>query len=586
MATIAERINKRLITLQESMADESWKDPHSEGYDRQWAEDALFHTIGPLMENPRWTHKWTSPSQPVPGFTPGGPAPRWTQEQVVYAFAGDPQRMFQPGGKDHPLSPAYGNRGGAPLFRLAREVARTFNRERDRSFIEEMYQNGFVELTRLMKPGNDEGRSAFISWVIRNVKGAMENGTSATGEAEIKARGDVAKDSGLIGLNGLLKAKTPEDARKVAAQIKGKYQGDGEHKHDKHTDNPFGAYSHRIFTLANNYAQALESGDEEIVNYVRQAIQDTIDEIDSAKDTMVLGAGTGIGQAVTNQDRKTKVGISSMDMPTGDGTGSMGDTIGAPTDEVGEEHGEMSEAITFVLNIALEHDLQEVMGNDPKAMEMAAQFGLKPGEKLGGRMTASEYRCVLRKLGPAVANYPGKGQMRANVQIPRDTKGWWEPGEDPEIEPIPSGGTWRSIWSRHGYAPMENAEIGREFTQEYQEFAKLGIQGVPARVQAAAAGKDVLSKVSIGHAVNAAMIKVKLLGQMYRSKLGMGEGRMRTAGMPILEDYDPLDRRLVMEAIDYIVRTLTRSIVIESHFSSDKRDVTMEDAAIGITWTR
>jgi hypothetical protein len=586
MATIAERISKRLTTLRESVADTSWKDPHSGNYDRQKAEDALFHTIGPLTEFPRWASRWSSPSDPVPGFTPGGPAPRWTQEEVIYAFAGDPRLMFHAGSKNHPLSPTYGTRGGAPLFRLARKVARQFKRERDQSFIEELYQNGFVELTRLMKPGYDKGQAGFISFVITNVEGAMVNGTSATGEAEIKARGDVAKDSGLIGLNGLFKAKTPEDARKVAAQIKGKYQGDGEHKHDKHDDNPFGAYSHRIFALANNYAQALESGDKEVIDRVRSAIEDTIDEIDAAKDTMVLGAGTGIGQAVTNHDRKTKIGINSMDMPTGDGTGSIGDTIGAPTDEVGAEHGEMSEAITFVLNIALEHDLQEVLGNDPKAMEMAAQFGLKPGEKLGGRMTAAEYRCVLRKLGPVVANYPGKGQMRTNVQIPRDMKGWWEPGEDPEIEPIPSGGTWRSIWTRGGYMPMENAEIGREFTEEYKEFAKLGIQGVKARMDAAALGKEVLSKVSIGHAVNSAMIKVKLLGQMYRSKLGMGESKMRAAGMPILEDYDPLDRRLVMEAIDYIVRTLTRSIVLESRFPSSKREVAMEDAALGITWTR
>lgn len=579
MATIADRINQRLSVLRETAADISWKDPRSPNYDRQQAEDALFHTIGPLMDSPRWSPRWTSPSTPVPGFTPGGPAPSWTENEVVMAYAGDPNLLFRAGGKDHPRSPAYGTRGGAPLWRMARSIARKFNREKDKSFIEELYQNGFVELTKLMKPGYDEGRSAFISWVSRNVEGAMENGTSATGEETVKARGDVAKDTGLIGLQGLMKAKTPEDARRVAAQIKGKYQTN--RLHDKHADNPFGPYSSQIFALANNYATALEAKDEAAIAQVHQQIEKLMDKIDSDKD-MILGAGTGIGQAVSNQDRKTRVGVNSMDMPTGDGEGSMGDSLAA-SERGGVYSDADPEAVQSVLSYALSTDIGGEIGTDPEFMQMAASFGLKPGEKIGGPMSATELRCILRKLGPLAAEYPGKGKMRKALNVPRDGKGWWSPGEDPEIEAIPAGGSWHSIWSRKGCPEMENVEIGREFTMEYKEFAQLGIQGLPARVTAAQAGKEVLSKVSIGHAVNGALLKVKLAAQLQRLDSGIEENlarKVRGIGIPLMEDFDPIDRRLLNEAWNFVIRKLTNSVVMESNLSGEQQQAVIEDAAI------
>ncbi len=589
MATIAERINKRLTVIRENTEDVSWKDPSNPNYDRQMAEDALFHTIGPLTDTSRWISKWSSPGTPPPGFAPGGPAPKWTENEIVIAYAGDPRLLFRPGGRDHPSSPAYGTRGGAPLYRTALRTARTFRRERDQSFIEELYQNGFVELTKLMKPGFDQGKSPFISFVAANVEGAMVNGTSGSGEEAIKARGDVAKDSGLIGLQGLLKAKSPEEARKVADQIKGKYR-EGKF-HDKHSDNPFGGYSQRVHLLSNNLAAALENGDPEIVADVKAEIEELLQKIEDDKG-MVLGAGTGIGQAVSNQDRKTKVGVHSMDMPVGgDGTGTMGDNL-SNRDDYPVESSEVAEAITFVLKIALEHDMGAAIGSNPKFMEMATQFGLKPGEKLGGPLSAAEYRCVLRKLGVSANQYPGKGQMRAALTVPRDAKGWWSPGEDPEIEKIPAGGAWKSIWSREGYQELENTDIMREFTQEYREFGQLGIRGVAAREAAATAGKEVLSKVSIGHAVNSALMKVKLIGHIHRSQVGYGGvdesvvRGLRTAGVPLMEDYDPIDRRLINEAFDFVIRKLTRSVVLESNLPDDSKRRALEEAAVGVVWSR
>lgn len=608
MATIAERISKRLTIIKENTGDVSWKDPNSGGYDRQRAEDALFHTIGPLMDNPRWSNKWTSPSEPVPGFTPGGPAPKWTENEVVFAFAGDPRLMGEPGMRDHPASPAYGKRGGAPLYRLANQVARKFRRDRDQSFIDDMYQNGFIELTKLMKPGYDEGRSPFISFVIRNIEGAMANGASGTGLEAIKAGGDVAKDSGLIGLQGLLKANTPEDARKVANQIKGKYQGSKHH--DKHDDNPFGPYSSEIFKLANHYADALETNDTEMLDIVRQKVEALQAKIESDQD-MVLGAGTGMGQAVTNQDRKTKIGVSSIDMPLGaDGGGTMGDNIPASAgDEV--EQSEVTESINFILKTALTQDLSSVVKGNPEWEQLAVGFGLKPGDKIGGPLSANEYRVIIRKIGVSASNYHGRGTPRKALNVARDANGWWTPGEDPEIEPIPAGGMWKSIWLREGSPEMIDTEMMEEFSKEYREFNKLGIAGVPSRMNAAMSGKEALSKVSIGKARATAMLKIKLIGVIYKDRHGLGvtkkhyepqpkagapkkpmagmsesvTSHLRNIGFPLLEDYDPIDRRLIVEACDFILRKLTRSIVLESTNLDEKRKRIKTAEANGIIWT-
>ncbi len=562
MPTIIDRITQRLRSIYEHI-DTSWKEPYSGNYDRQWAEDALFHTIGPLTDTPHWISKWSSPSEPVPGFVPNGPAPTWTPEEVVMAFAGDPKLLFRAGGQDRPSSPSYGDRGGAPLYRLANKIARKYNRAKDKSFIEDLYGNGFVELSHLMHPGYDEQRAPFISWVFRNIEAAMEHGSSGTGLPAIKARGDVSKDTGLIGLQGLLKAKTPEEARKVANQVKGKYQH--ERSHDKNdTDNPFGPYSSTIFKLANDYADALAANDKDAQDQLRQQINNLSDKIENDQE-MILGASTGVGQAISTQDRVTSIGVNSIDVPNASGKGTMGDNLGAAAGEDSLYADVDPEAIQFILKIALEHDLGASIGHLPKYQELAKSFGLKLGDKIGGKLTANELRWTLRQLGHMGANYPGKGTLRAAVNIPRDKPGWWKPGEDPEIEPIPAGGTWHSIWSRTGNPPEGGTEIAKEMTAEVLEFNKLGI--ATGRTAKAKAGgvTEAVSKVAIGNTVAGALIKLKLIAAIHRSQTGMDVDEslvrgLRTSGFPLLEDYDPTDRRLINSAWAWVFNRLNRAI--------------------------
>jgi hypothetical protein len=576
---VTDRINKRLAVIRENMGDVSWKDPDSPNYDRQWAEDALYHTIGPLMDTPRWSQSWTSPSQPVPGFTPGGPAPRWTPNEVVIAMAGDPKLAFAAGGKDNPRSPAYGNKGGSPLWRTARRVAKIYNRDRDKQFISDMYSNGFIPLVRMMKPGFDEGRSPFISYVIANVQGAMQNGVGGT-EQGIRAKGGNST-SGLNGLDALLNTQDPNEARKIADQIKGKYQS--ERHHDKHADNPFGPFSPQVYRVATLYAQALESGDPEAMERAQSQVAQVKEAID-AEQTVIPGASTGMGQAISTPDRKTSIKVGSMDVSADEQNGSMAGNI--PTHQDYEEENQTGlnqDTIFGVLDVMMAHDLTRWLANDPELAKYAEQNGWKPGEKLG-KLTANELRYLIRKLGPLGTNYPGRGTPRRALDIPRDGKNWWQPLEDPEIEPIPnsSGALWKSIWSRNGFDEMGSTEIARELTEEVREFEKLGIP-TARKVKVKAKTQEVISKVAVHNALTAAYLKLKIVFYSERDSFGIGESK-RTPRRTLLEDYDPIDRRLILEALDWMIRKLGRDLIAEGVM--DQPPLVESGLATHIAWRR
>jgi len=584
---ITQRINNRLKTIFLENTNVDWKNPRSANYDRQWAEDALYHTIGPLTDNPRWSKEWSSSSSPVPGFNPEGPAPKWTPEEVVFAIAGDPSLAFKPGAKDHPRSPAYGDKGGAPLWRVARRVARIYNRANDQSFISDMYSNGFIPLVRMMKPGFDEGRSPFISYVIRTIQGAMEHGVGGT-EQGIRAKGGEST-SGLSGLESLINTSDPNEARRIANQVKGKYTT--ERLHDKHRDNPFGPFSSRIHQVAMAYADALESGNDTQINNVKEQIVKLSNDIENEQ-TLIPGASTGMGQAISTPDRKTSIGISSMDV-SNDENGSMAGNIPSYQDDE-DDTGINQDTIFHVLDVALAHDLTRWLAKDQSLASYAAKMGLTEGDTLG-RMTANELRYLIRSLGPLGTKYPGKGKPRKAITIPRDAKNWWQPLEDPELEPIPgtNGALWKSIWTRSGFSEMGPTEIAKEMTDEVREFMRLGIP--TARViKQKARNEEVMSKVAVSNTLQKALLKLKVILYSQRSSMGLSENlkkELRTNGYPLMEDYDPIDRRIIFETLDWMIRKVSRSILEDappglSHVVEKlKKDGKSDDSAFAIAWS-
>lgn len=556
MSLIATKIGQRLATLSENVNAAAYKDPRNPDYDRQWAEDALFHTVGPLMDNPRWINKWSSPSEPVPGFVPGGPAPRWTPEEIIFAFAGDPNLLFK--GSGNPRSPEYGNKGGSPLYRTAKRVARVYKRDNDRSFISDLYSNGFIPLVQATKPGYDEGRSPFISWIIRNVQSAMEHGVGGENRTSRAADFD-SKETGLRGIRSILAEKDPEAIRQAASAVKGDYQN--KRSHDKHADNPFGPFSMAYYQTAMGYADALESGDEEAIERSRNRIAQLVDEIDDYS-THIGGASTGLGQAISTPDRKTSIGVASIDAPSSsDNEAGMAGNIVGDTDEEGKFD---PETIKYVLNIALNHDIGAILKTSPRYQAMAQEMG---SDSIGGIMTVNELRYVIRTLGPLGSNYPGRGQMRKNVEIPRDSRGWWSPNEDPEIEPLRGGdGKWNSIWTRNGFQSVGPTAITEEMTEEVMEFQKLGIP-TARTVKAKAKGKtEAVSKVAVANTIKAATVKLKIIAHIHRDQLGLEDrNKLLSAGV-LSEGLDVFDSKLIAEACHMMVTKANRALTFDPRY--------------------
>lgn len=574
-------LSQKLAVILEDQEDIK---PFGGNYDRQYAEDILHHTIGPLTDTPRWVNKpWNSPNPEPEDYQPGGEAYSWTPEDIIYAFAGNPSKLFQ-GGSD---SPNHGRMGGAPMFRAARKVARKFGKDKDRDFIADLYANGFVPLTKMMKPGFDEGRSPFISYVIRSVVGAMESGPGAEQSSLDVTAGSRAGQSdadtkranrmkGKMGLQAALELEnpTPDQIRQAASAVQGKYQS--ERSFDKVPENPFEQYSADYYQTMMMYADALETGDEDRIEAAQNQIRQLIEKIQDAN-PQIRGAASGMGQAISNKDRKTSVGIASMDNRKDDEASSLGDTM---VGDDGEDSWLQPESVNYVLDIALNYDLGSLLSKDSKWSSMAAELGAKGG-KLGGKMTVNEFRYLIRSLGPIGSSYPGQGQMRSNTSIPRDAKGWWSPGEDPEIEPIPikEGAVWNSIWKRGGYAAMQPTAIANEMTQEVDEFNKLKIptgRKVAEKIDSKTGQvktREAVSKVAISNTVKAARIKLQIIADIHKDQLGLGEsvGDKIPSGLFT----DAIDREIVAETAYRLAEMVQESLIMEATASVPKKNISL-----------
>lgn len=630
MKTIELKITRRLVSraiLEDSVEDD--KDIHSPNYDRQRAEDLLYHTIGPLTANPKWSQNWTSDS-PVPeSFVPGGRAPRWTEDEVVMAYAGDPIYLVT-NSSGNPRSPKYGK--GSPMYKAARKIAKQYGRQNDIEFIADLFQNGCIELAQKCKPGEDQSMSPFISFVHRSIYSAMEHGVGS----ELRTSAAITADKDNIrGLRSILDEKNPKKIRMAANAVGERFRS--KRSYEKSADNPFGMFSADYYNVVTRYADALESGDKSAINSARSDIDDLMSRIDSYN-VHVPGASSGLGQAISTSDRnkyafianidlsdverlsKTnnptaakRLGeiidpkfrtiakdfvstnnpygkfsprfytlsveladaltaknteeiqnvrekieelyiaieqykseaaqssrkVTSADLPSDETGNTLSGSLVSGSDLSGQENKlmEIQDGVTYVLDIALKYDISKSLANSQRYQLMAQKLGAKDG-KMGGPLTVNEFRYLMRALGQSASKYPGKGKPRLNRQIPRDTVGWWKAGEDPEIEPITikesaivsvpdvlrdefgSNAIWRSIWSRNGYQSLGTTEMAREMTEEVLEFEKYGIA---TGRQAKTKGKvlEAVSKIAINAALKAARVKFMIISDMHSEERGI-----------------------------------------------------------------
>jgi hypothetical protein len=323
----------------------------------------------------------------------------------------------------------------------------------------------------------------------------------------------------------------PERIRQAAGMVRGKYRT--EKSHDKHPDNPFGHFSADYYQTAMAYADALETEDEAAIESQRAELEKLMDQVERWE-TPIRGMSTGLGQAISTPDRSTSIDIRSIDAKRDNDEGRAFDL-----EQGGESESWIdAETVRYVLDIAINEDLSTLVAKSPKYSEYALVMNAKKNKdgspKIGGPMTVNELRYVIRSLGRVGANYPGRDKMRSNTHVPRDARKWWLPGEDPEIEPLPTvaedgvgnfgaeGGQWNSIWKREGYPTMGPTAIGQEMADEVKEFDKLGIAS--ARAEKVRSTGVAMSKVAVTNTNRAAGVKLSIIADIYRGDLGVEGG--------------------------------------------------------------
>lgn len=320
--SILSRLNRIEKIITESSVNDI-KDIYNPEYDRQRAEDLLYNTIGPLTDNPTFSPRWNALTPMPEGFVPSGPSPKWNSNEISFAMAGDPS-MIDSRSYGNPKHPAYGNRGGSPIYRMASRLSRKYRKP---DLLVDLYSLGLLALSKKMQPGQDQSRGAFISWVSRTIESEMEFGVGTTLSVQdllgYEATKYVDKDGNvkvtapkkeperteflrthkiqkLYGLQWVKEQTDPKVIRQAANVVKGPYQN--ESSNDKNVGNPFAPYSAEYYRVVMQYADALASKNEEQID---AALKDIEQLIDRASDSSVVSAGaaTGLGQAITQKDR-------------------------------------------------------------------------------------------------------------------------------------------------------------------------------------------------------------------------------------------------------------------------------------------
>jgi hypothetical protein len=283
--------------------------------------------------------------------------------------------------------------------------------------------------------------------------------------------------------------------------------------------------------------------------------------------------------------------IGSLDVASDEGGTMAGQVVGSRNrNRLSKVSVQITapETVTALINFALQNDVSEAIPLDSPVREKIKNYAVSdidddiPGFYKGlgkkdpesliprGSLTATELRLILRTFG--VDNFFGKEIPRDTVD-PRGAPGWWEPGEDPEIEPYTDKDgdekMWNSIWRRNGSKSMitehgfNGAAVQDELAQETKEFKELGI--ATTAVIRLGAGRDkgrelTVSNVRLSKQQKSGLVKVAGAAQLIKSEI-MDEGIVT---LPILESIDDLDKHALLEACDYVI-TMYNKVMLEDH---------------------
>ena len=432
--SLLERLEARFRLIEEAGPDLSWKSYESlrqqqKAKDPGPAYHALMATAGPCTGNAVWTRDWKSPDGFV--FRKGTPAPHWSHADVQMAM--EPQiRIWaraearKSGGQGH----------GA---------------RQDPNAIDDMAGNMQTILQQILDREKDQGRilggeqgNGFVSYVARTVSMGGAKGAGGTDEMRV-ARGRASQLAGPKffakwdsppGNQGHI--KTAEQARAIADRVAPEFRQAtrksfdgtpiGSSKFDP--GNPYERFSPNIYSLANQLADAIDSGDREAIERAHddadtlyRRIEDAEENTQgthNAKRIITTPSGAVTDKAKAERDRFIKgVKISSM---SGARKEDGGDIDIADTSHLRHLSDLDPETVYEVLK----------MGRTTRAEDlkhpMFAGKGLVP-------LSDFDLRFLIRQLSNWLPDkkYPGKGVTGKDVEMPDGQPSEWLQNGQPQM---------------------------------------------------------------------------------------------------------------------------------------------------------
>lgn len=350
-------------------------------------------------------------------------------------------------------------------------------------------------------------------------------------EAINRAR-DENSDNTTKAFTTLLNNNNPSVINSIISTIGEKYRHvqDEDPDIEKTKDNPFAPYSALIYIYGEKIIDALErlkEADIEEFEYIQAAKNQKVKKRDyelSEEVREIKSELRDIRQALSSHMPKSiRKKVMSIDKPTGeDESSSIGSMLAGRQDTSGEREAALDQLHDVFADITqamsyrpeggvelkdwyqeLSEQLKKETGGQKTADEVIGQranqilsaissttsialpttlkkIDLGAVNKISSTLNSDkslisprELRVMLRLFG--ITGYYGRNTLRANLDVPREKEGWLAPGEDPEVDLVPSTGEiYYTPWARSP-GTMNNRKITEDFAKETEECIILGI---------------------------------------------------------------------------------------------------------------
>jgi hypothetical protein len=274
---------------------------------------------------------------------------------------------------------------------------------------------------------------------------------------------------------------------------------------------------------------------------------------------------------IDTPDRKTQIKMTSLDKPKEGPEGGVTSAAGSVPERISQETDRLDPGMIGDMIELMLYGYADMIKDTPYFAKLT-ELGLPTGGSSTydtSKVKDTEYRMLLRILGEASANYPGRGTERSNLKIPRGNPGWFVAGtEDPELEPTKEGEAYETPWLRAGMPVLSLDGIRRSFEQEEEELQQLAAKGIVEPP-----GKLTISNKLSRDRYNDVLGKLKAVAMILRNEAAETgikrkakteqEKALQTqqSAYNFFNEWDATDKAIVVESLDKLIKSLDTRII-------------------------